>query len=237
MAVQQFILVSFRENTLGLIAGIMIGVFLMYGSNRLIYRKLSKNDRKIILFSLSFSMVSLLPFLGLGNIALRYQYVGAVGFVFFFVFILRKLYAVVLTSGREIAMMFTGVLVTVFTLWHIVVLQGIHLDWYHAGEETRQFIISIDNAYENYWATEPMRLHFVNVPIRHGEAWVFPVGIKDALWFVCKNSDIEIYSWDSRVHALNAVPYGSPTQKVFEFTKEGKVWEVQKKLPEPLLLQ
>lgn len=237
MAVQQFIRASFRENTLGLIAGSIVGVFLMYGSIRLMYRKLSRNDRKIILFSLAFSVISLLPFLGLGNITLRYHYVGAAGFVFFLVYILRKLYAIVLTSGRETAMMLTAVAVAVFTLWHVVVLQGIHLDWYHAGEKTRQFIISIDNAYENYWATEPMRLHFVNVPIRHGEAWVFPVGIEDALWFVCKNPDIQVYSWDSRERALDAVPYGSPTQKVFEFSKEGKVWEVQKKLPEPVLLQ
>jgi len=73
-----------------------------------------------------------------------------------------------------------------------------------------------------------MEMHFVNIPIRHGEAWVFPVGISDALWFVYRNPNIKIYTWSTVEEALSAVTYNSMTQKIFVFKSDGSVQEVKK---------
>lgn len=237
MAVQQQVRIYARSHAE---ATVMLGVMaavLCVALFKRVRSVFTHDDGKIAVFSLLFSTIVLLPFLGLGNITLRYNYVGAIGFMFLFVLVLRRLYAYVLPSGKDSSVLLLGIVAITFVLWHVVALQGIHLDWYHAGEKARRFIVSIDDAYENYWATEPMELNFVDVPIRHGEAWVFPVGIEDALWFVFNNPAVRVASWDSQKQALEAVDNKSPTQKVFVFTQEGKVWEVQKPQPEPALSQ
>ena len=69
-----------------------------------------------------------------------------------------------------------------------------------------------------------MRFYFVNVPIRNGEAWVFPVGLKDAVWLLFGNKKIAIYSSPSLEEAFNLVD-NPIDQKVFEFGKDGEVVE------------
>ncbi len=190
--------------------------------------KVEKEDRKIILFSIGFFIISLLPFLGLGNIASRYSYLSSVGFVILFVFLLKKFYFFLLVNGRIIATMGVMIVGSIFVLFHLIQIQQIHSDWHEAGEKTRQFIVSIDSAYRDYWSTEPMEFHFVNVPIRKGEAWIFPVGISDALLLIFRNPDIRVFTWPSVSVALNAIDFESRNQKVFEFTPTGKLIEHKK---------
>ena len=70
-----------------------------------------------------------------------------------------------------------------------------------------------------------MEFHLVNVPIRYGEAWIFPVGVPDALWFVFRNPNIRVFTWTSVSQAMDAVDVNSINQKVFEFTPEGLLTE------------
>ncbi len=51
-----------------------------------------KHDR-IMIFSIVFLIISLVPFLGLGNIAPRYSYLSTVGFVLFAVYIVERIYS------------------------------------------------------------------------------------------------------------------------------------------------
>ena len=37
-------------------------------------------------------------------------------------------------------------------------------------------------------------LHFVDIPIKSGQAWVFPVGLPDALWFAFQNGDLQVFN-------------------------------------------
>ena len=70
-----------------------------------------------------------------------------------------------------------------------------------------------------------MELHFVNVPTKVGEAWVFPVGIDDALWFAFKNPNVKVYN-DSKV-TRDLQSQITRTFKVFEFNDDGTVVEIQ----------
>ncbi len=208
--------------------GIALGVWLF----RRFWPRVPHEDRNTLIFSVAFTVISLLPFLGLGNIASRYGYLAAVGIIFVIVHGLDKLHTKLISSGREVASLAVGVLVSVMVLINSVGLHQLHQDWHNAGEMVKKFFITMDGSYQDYWTTMPMEFHLVNVPIRHNDAWVFPVGISDALWFVFRNPDIKVYTHASLEEALSAVSYGSTTQKVFVFDPDGGVTLATKPQPE-----
>lgn len=215
-----------------LIAIVVTILALFVGS--IAYKKISKllnkNEMKIFLFGTFFSVITLLPFLGLGNISSRYGYVSSVGIIFLLIFFINKLYTYLLSNGRDIAIASIAVVMSIFSLLQIVSLQQVHSDWYEAGEKVRRFFVAIDSVYMDNLATDPMEFHFVNVPIRVGEAWIFPVGLPDALWFVFRNPNIKVFIWPSSTGAFNAVTYDSKTQKVFVFEEDGTVTETKRPL-------
>lgn len=200
-----------------------IAIFVSYVAFKKVMKVLSKNEMKIFLFGIFFSLISLLPFLGLGNISPRYGYLSSVGIIFLLVFFINKLYAYISNNGRDIAVTSIAIVISIFSLLQIVSLQQAHSDWYEAGEKVRRFLVSMDSVYMDNYATDPMEFHFVNVPIRLGEAWVFPVGLPDALWFVFRNPNIRVFIWPSVAQAYQAVTYDSKTQKMFVFNEDGSV--------------
>lgn len=185
-------------------------------------------DKKILLFGTGFFVISLLPFLGLGNMTSRYSYLSSVAVAFLLVYMLKKVYLFLLSNGRTIAVLGVIIISGAFALLQLIQHQQIQNDWYTAGETTRKFVVSLDGAYEDYWKSEPMEFHFVNVPIRIGEAWVFPVGLGDALWLVFRNPNIRVFSWPTVKAAFDAVDYESKNQKVFEFASSGQLIERRK---------
>ena len=184
-------------------------------------------NRKVVVFATLLFIVALLPFLGLGNIASRYSYLASGGFVLIFVFFLSVLYRYLLVYGREIALASLSVVIGVFVLLHIIQIQQAHSDWYEAGKKTENFIVSIDSLFDDYWSTSPLEFHFVNVPILHGNAWIFPVGLKDALWLIFRNSNIAVYQDPTVSDALSAVK-DSKNEKIFLFEDDGKVVEIRR---------
>lgn len=190
-------------------------------------------DGQVLRFGVGWFFITLLPFLGLGNITSRYSYVASIGIVFILVFLINKLYAHLLSNGKEIAITATTVIVGIFFLLQILQIQQMHSDWYEAGERVRRFFVSMESYYDDSWKSQPVEFHFVNVPLRVGEAWVFPVGLPDALWFVYGNPKVRVFQWPTVSGALAAVSYDSKTQKIFVFDDSGTVTEVKK--PPPLI--
>ncbi len=205
--------------------------YALYLAGRRVFRYIPLQERALVVFSVGFSVIALAPFLGLGNIASRYGYLASIGFVFLLVYVANKAYIFLSESGRTIAVLIMSILVGVFGLYQMVVLQQLQGDWHEAGEQVKRFVISMESSYEDYWAVQPMQFHFVSVPIRHGEAWVFPVGLPDAVWFVFRNPNAHVYMWPDVPSALNAVQYNSKTQKVFLFAADGSVTAVIKPPP------
>ncbi len=201
---------------------IILGSYLLY---RKIFRNLEKKDQKIIIFGCLFFIISLLPFLGLGNIASRYNYLASFGLVIVFVFLIRKLYIHLQDYGRDISFIATSTLILVFFLFHIIQVQQIHFDWTGAGEKTKKFFISIDALYSDYWLKEPVVLHFVDVPIKYGQAWVFPVGLADALWFTFENKNLKVYIHPSIKEALEQGGT-SALNPIFRFNDDGSLEQV-----------
>lgn len=207
---------------------IVSALFIIYKKRNKIINLLSKNDRRIVIFAVLFFIISLLPFLGLGNITSRYSYLASCGFVLFFVFLIKRLYNYFENNGKDIAFASVTVVLSVFFLYHIIQIQQAHGDWYEAGLKVNNFLISIDGLYADYWSKEHMKFHFVNVPIKTGEAWIFPVGLPDALWFVFRNPNIDVYQDKTVNDAFNQIE-GNLNEKVFVFDDDGRVSEVIKK--------
>ncbi len=207
-----------------------VGIFLLGAGFVLVYsmiRRMSKEDRKLIIFGIGFMIISSLPFLGLGNIASRYDYLVSFGLVILLTLFIKKTYFYLISSGRDVVISVMTVLLGIFFLLNIIQVQQLHGDWKGAGDKVNKLFISIEGLYSNEWSTGPIDLYFVNVPIRNGDAWVFPVGLEDALWFTFENPKIHVHQMQSVESALSLVT-DPMSQKVFVFDDDGQVTERKK---------
>ncbi len=207
-----------------LIGALVVVGILTFGYLKL-WKKIEHEDKKIIVFGTLFFLICLLPFLGLGNITSRYSYLASLGLVLIFVFAIQKLYSYLTHQGKEIAAASIVVVVVTFSLLHIIQVEQIQLDWHGAGQQAQSFLTAIDDSYSNYFSTEPMVMHFVNVPTKVGQAWVFPVGIEDILWFAFKNPNLKVYQDPQVTRELQKQI--SRNFRVFQFNGDGSVTEVQ----------
>lgn len=184
----------------------------------LINKKLIISEKKILLFGSSIFIISLLPFLGLGNITSRYSYLSSVGFVILFAFLLKKIYYNLVTNDKYVATGVVSIIIAIFCLINIIQLQKIQDDWFSAGKMSQLFLVSLEKTY----TTEPIYFYFVNRPIRHGNAWVFPVGINDALWLSSQKNYTGISFSNNSSDALDSAS-AMTNSRVFEFNNDGSV--------------
>jgi len=222
----QVIRTTLRENIFvaGILAVIFIGIlFILY---QYLWKKIKQDDIKIILFGIAFFIISLLPFIALGNIASRYSYLASIGIVIIMVFILGKLLRILMRYGAGIAYGGMLVLLSIFTLFHIIQIQQLHGDWKTAGDKVEQFLISMDSLYRDSWASAETELHFVNVPIKHNDAWVFPVGVEDALWLTFQNDDLKVVNHQSIDDAVDLVGL-FPHKSILVFEENGHIEEIR----------
>lgn len=215
-----------EQMLVALLIALVMGLVL-YKSYHFMKNRITVEDRKTLTFSLGFFIIALLPFLGLGNISSRYSYMASIGLVLFLSFCIKKLYTYLLLQGKDIALASIAVLTSLFILLQLMQLQQAHSDWRTAGDKAERFLIAVDEVYTNYWAIEPMKFYFVNVPIRTGEAWIFPVGLEDALWFSFQNDKMSVVNANSVKDALPLIQ-DVRHEKIFEFDEGGKIIEHRK---------
>ena len=187
---------------------------------KMFFKKVESKEKKIIIFAVLFFTISLLPFLGLGNITSRYSYLSSFGIVLLLVLFVKFLYSYLLTYDKNIAVAVIMMMSIIFFSIHIFQLQKIHSDWYHAGNISKRFLISLNKVYVESARGKPGQFFFVDPPIRHGEAWVFPVGIEDALWLTFLNNKLSVSAREPLVPALEYA-LTVPNTRVFQFNKEG----------------
>lgn len=215
-----------------LIGILIIGVF--YIIYKLVARYFDSEERRIIYFGFSFFLISLIPFLGLGNITFRYSYLASFGIFIILSLLIVKFYKYLLYYGRDIALICIATLISVFCLFHVIQTQQTIIEWRGAGERVKNFITSLESQYKDDWSNEnsDTKLYFINVPIKNGNAWVFPVGLEDAVWFAFKNEKIEIV----KVGSISEVPlsaFSIKNNSIFEFESNGmlKRYVLSKKGP------
>lgn len=215
-----------REHVVFAILASVAIIFIIVAMYRMIIRNMMKEEQKIVIFGSLFFIISLLPFLGLGNISSRYSYLSSAGFVILLAFFIKKIYGYLISSnGRYISVTSVIMIVFIFFMVHLFQLQKIHTDWQAAGEKSKRFLISVEEYSKDFWIRDSMQFYFVNLPIKRGEAWVWPVGLKDALWFTFKNPRLAVYAMSDINLAFDQAA-GSSSSHVFRFDDNGNVEEV-----------
>lgn len=137
----------------------------------------------MVVFWLVVYMISLAPYLALGGVAERY---GLVASVFFIVAMAVLADRVSLHKGNKRTKLLIVMVVTGVLIWNVRQLRRIHTDWETAGTIVETNLLTIR---KNYFPLQSnMSFIFVNVPIRHGRAWVFPVGLEDAVWHMFRRN-------------------------------------------------
>jgi len=140
--------------------------------------------------------------------------------------ILKKTYFYLINiSDRYIGTAGIIIMAIVYLTVQLFGLQKIHTDWKSAGEEAKRFLISVEEYSKDFWIRQKMQFYFVGMPIKNGEAWVWPVGLKDALWFTFKNPNIAVYTMSDINSAFDQAA-DSSSGHVFRFDKNGNVDEV-----------
>ncbi len=198
-------------------------LFGIYHAFRNIFRVWSYEEKRIFLFGFLFFIISLIPFLGLGNISNRYGYMATIGVVIMLVVCVQRLYEFMQVNGEDIARYSLVVVASMFLLFQLVQRNKMLDNWQESGEKVRRSVISMNAGYTDAWSTLPMEFHIVNLPIKNGFAWMYPVGFPDMMWFITKNDSIRIFYESSVSSALDTVEYGSKTQMVFEFNEKGEL--------------
>jgi hypothetical protein len=175
-----------------------------------------------IVFGLGFVFWGLFPVLGLGNIAERYTYLALAGFGFllaYFVLALKQWLTVKKVRGIRVVIVLAVIMALGF---YQKDFKRFEAEWREAGEVTFNTLAVLR---QNYPTFPPgSTLFFVDVPIRIGRAWVFPVGLEDALWFVYRDVALGIRKETDPKAAL-ALSQNITHGFVFKF-EEGKLKEL-----------
>ncbi len=163
--------------------------------------------------------------MGLGNISSRYSYLSSFGVVLLLIVLAKRIYAYLLVSGRNIAILGVALIGIIFFSLQLFQLQKIQGDWKAAGEKSKNFLISLNEIYTDDTKGKSMQFYFVDVPIRQGEAWGFPVGLEDALWFTFRNDHLLVDTKTSLKPALERALV-DPNVRVFQFSGDGRAKKI-----------
>ena len=145
---------------------------------------------RVVIFLLGWMVILLLPFLGLGNIAERYIYLADAGFFIILAMGLTSFFEKARKYKLKLGMLSFVLVTSSLLVFYILGLKKAEQEWFQAGETANKILLALGSNYSRFPAGST--LYFVNLPIRQGRAWIFPVGLKDGLWFIYKNDDLEI---------------------------------------------
>ncbi|MEM4230338.1 MAG: O-antigen ligase family protein, partial [Candidatus Pacearchaeota archaeon] len=186
-------------------------------------KKIEENEKRLVVFSFLFFAIALLPFLGLGNITPRYSYLASFGTSLFLSFLVIKFFKILHAKDRYIAISVFTLIVIFFLSIQLFQFQKIQTDWQRAGEKSKSFLSSLEHAYVHYGVSDASTLYFVDVPIREGEAWIFPVGLEDAIWLLFPNKILKVNIVQSVDEAFAIM--NESGGRVFKFNEDGTLVE------------
>ena len=159
---------------LGMITVALVAVVLW---RRAAHRSISRQSW----FWASVFLFSLVPYLGLGNIAERYGFIASSAVSVLLVLWLARYKKIVAVLGILALMGFNW--------WQ---LSQVRREWQQAGVLTENLLQTTRKLY--FPLEGPTNLVFLGVPEKIGRAWVFPVGLSDAMDHVFADARLRVYT-------------------------------------------
>jgi len=187
------------------------------------FRKRLKKARidKLIIFSLGWIIITLLPVIGLDNVAERYLYIPSVGFVILLSILINKFY-----RKKFSALVLVLIMTVSISGFYYLELKRVELSWKEAGEISNEILRALSTNYKQF--PKKSTLYFVNLPLKVERAWVFPVGIEDGLWFIYKNDNLNIMKGNNLSAALD---YKKRNKDVYVFVyQDGELREAREEI-------
>ena len=201
---------------------IALGVIVFVNKKRLENWYKSESIRFIV-FCLLFSFIGLIPFLGLGNLSERYGYLAAVGFALLLAFIFGKISNLAHKNNIKIAILV--VLTILLGSWYYYQNGVENAQWHEAGRITQRTLgylrLFYDGSHPN------ANFYFVNVPIKKDQAWIFPVGLSDGIWFIYRDNTIKVHEINSLSEGEKIAAEKIPNSFVFAFDKNNNIYAVK----------
>ncbi|MGH7245394.1 MAG: hypothetical protein ACREGI_00485, partial [Candidatus Levyibacteriota bacterium] len=187
---------------------------------------MKKENGSIITFAILFIIVATFPFLGLGNLTERYGYLASVGAAILIIIFAKKILSIFscIKFGKYLFILLS---VIVVLFWTFAVNRELN-QWRQASVITRLTLGFFRVEHPTF--PKNARLYIVNTPLRNGNAWIFPVGLPDGLWFIYRDDTLWVSNIDSlgKAKALQVENKASGISSyVFSFNKNGDVSEVK----------
>jgi hypothetical protein len=217
---------SFREQPI-LVAGILVLIavilgILMYTWKKKLIRLVKNQSFVLICFGFVFAAISLLPFLGLGNIAPRYFYLASFGFALTFVALLRYIGTILPHTINKYTSMFLILILYLLSFWYYkenIFMAG---EWGRAGVITKDALKVFRVDYESF--STNTQVYFVEAPLKYHDVWLFPVGLNDALWVIYRERLPQVHHVVTTEEARKQIRLNKPKENyIFRFDKDVKV--------------
>ena len=219
-----------KTNPLIVLVSVVVTILLILTIGYL-FKKRNSTDLKPYFVGLFLFITPLLPFLALGNIAFRYSYLASFGvIIIIFAFINSRLANLKKSLGNMTKILIL-LIISVFIYVQLNQLYKAGMDWKKAGQVTYSLVASFSQKYGGTQFQNPV-FYFVNVPIRLGTAWIFPVGLEDAVYFTLQNEHTTVIQAESIESAFKSAE-GSSSARVFEFDQKGNLEKVEIVTPTP----
>jgi len=116
---------------------------------------------------------------------------------------------------------FTAIILAIF----LKELKQEEIEWRYAGNFTKNMLSTLRLEHEDLQKTS--NVYFVSAPVKYGDAWIFPTGIADSLWFIYQENNPRIYQTKS-IEEANKLILKNKTKNnfIFIFEKDGIIKKV-----------
>ncbi len=178
-----------------------------------------------IVFGLSLSVGALLPYLALGNIAERYGYLASVGFVICITGVVHMLLQKLKTVYRVTRGIGIATCIVLVGWWFISCNTIAMQEWQIASKITYNALGYFKIEQEKPQPNSTFII--VNLPIRRANAWIFPTGFPEGLWFLYRDKEPKIVFASTSVQAKQLQVSMTTSGFVFIFDKEYSVAQVK----------
>ncbi len=214
----------------GIVTILLLVLFIVVVYSIFINRKamitiFKKHESKQVSFGIVFAFISLMPFLALGNVAPRYLYLGSFGLCLSLVLALNFISKSITTKKQHMGKIVLILMVLGLCFWYQIENINQQKKWRKAGDITADTLSFLRVEHENLKATDSV--FFVNIPVKYDGIWVFPVGLKDGMWFIYRDRTPVIYQVNSAEEVKGAASANSGNSYIFKYDKYGNITEVK----------
>jgi O-antigen ligase len=209
-----------------LLAVLLVALAVIIFVKRQMLSAICKNETlKLVLFSILFSFIGLVPFLGLGNIAERYEDLAAVGFSILMVVIFAKISGFVKNIKLQACVLI--VLTLLLGGWYYSQNRVETAQWSEAGRITNRTLSYLRLYYDGSHPNS--NFYFVDLPTREAQAWIFPAGsLSDGMWFIYRDDTIKVDKLSTIEEGKTILTTSNKLNNfVFAFDKNGNIYAVK----------